>query len=301
MNKTILLIGTLGLIAASAALANAAYVWKSGDITNVGWGTQVNWTLTDSSSWTDSGSGPGTTNSNMWGEIQITGAQGTVSQLEGWNLKLTLKSNTQLTVTTLVKLQANTGATKITIDKTSTLTIGNYSGSGNDGGDATVDNQGKLIVGLGHNQGGNGFVFTLGETGSVEIKRKDGDTSSSFTTKVKSLAATLSIGALTEYEQETINGQTVITRKLLTLGTGISLDSTSSSLAPTFTSGITGVDNLTKVDSKNSLNALGQYYVLTDTSGISVSYVIPEPSAFGLLAGLGAIALAVSRRRRRSH
>jgi len=300
MNKTKLLIGTLGLIAASAALANAAYVWKSGDITNDAWGTQDKWNLTDSSSWKENSSGPGTTSSEMWDEIQIKGAQGMVSQLEGWDLKLTLKSNTQLTVTTLVKLQTNTGATKITIDKTSSLTIGNYSGAGNDGGDATVDNQGKLIVGLGHNQGGNGFVFTLGETGSVEIKRKDGDTSSSFTTKVKSLAATLSIGALTEYEQETINGQTVITRKLLTLGTGISLDSASYSLTPTFTSGIAGVESLTKVDSKDALNTLGQYYVLTGESGISVSYVIPEPSAFGLLAGLGAIALAVSRRRRRS-
>jgi len=297
MNKTKLLIGTLGLVVASAALANAAYVWKSGNITNDDWGTSDKWNLTDSSSWTGgSSSGPGTPDSNMWDEIQITGAQGTVSELEGWDLKLTLKSNTQLTVTTLKKLQTNTGATKITIDKDSQLTISNYSGTGNDGGVATVDNQGKLTVGLGHNQGGEGFDFQLGETGSVEIKRKDGDTSSSFTTKIKSLSATLST-ALTEYDTETIDGNTVITRKLVTFGNGIS-NSLSSSLSTTFTSGIAGVENLTQVNDKSSLTTLGQYYLSSDTSGISVSYVIPEPSAFGLLAGLSAIVFAVSRRRR---
>jgi len=294
MNKTKLLIGTLGLVVASAALANAAYVWKSGDSTNDDWGTSDKWNLTDSSSWTENSSGPGTPNSNMWDEIQITGAQGTVSELEGWDLKLTLKSGTQLTVTTLKKLQTNSGATKITIDKDSQLTISNYSGGGNDGGVATVDNQGKLTVGLGHNQGGDGFDFQLGETGSVEIKRKDGDTSSSFTTKIKSLSATLST-ALSD--TETIGGNTVITRKLVTFGDGIS-NSSSSSLSTTFTSGIAGVENLTQVNDKSSLTTLGQYYLSSDTSGISVSYVIPEPSAFGLLAGLGAIVFAVSRRRR---
>ena len=50
----------------------------------------------------------------------------------------------------------------------------------------------------------------------------------------------------------------------------------------------------TVVDSETNISYTGVY---STANGGSVS-IVPEPSAFGLLAGLGAIALAVSRRRR---
>ena len=50
-----------------------------------------------------------------------------------------------------------------------------------------------------------------------------------------------------------------------------------------------------------TVNDAGKYFLSTDGTNIVLNYVsaIPEPSAFGLLAGLGALALVASRRRRK--
>lgn len=63
-------------------------------------------------------------------------------------------------------------------------------------------------------------------------------------------------------------------------------------------------ESLTLNASAGTLDGLaeGEFAVLAGSSGVSIIYnvaAVPEPSSFGLLAGLGAIALAVSRRKRR--
>ena len=63
-------------------------------------------------------------------------------------------------------------------------------------------------------------------------------------------------------------------------------------------------ESLTLNASAETLDGLaeGEFAVLAGNSGVSIIYnvaAVPEPSSFGLLAGLGAIALAVSRRKRR--
>ena len=63
-------------------------------------------------------------------------------------------------------------------------------------------------------------------------------------------------------------------------------------------------ESLTLNASAGTLDDLaeGEFAVLAESSGVSIIYNVaaaPEPSSFGLLAGLGAIALAVSRRKRR--
>ena len=58
--------------------------------------------------------------------------------------------------------------------------------------------------------------------------------------------------------------------------------------------GSLGADALTADDA-------GKYFLSTDGTNIVLNYVsaVPDPSAFGLLAGLGALALVASRRRRK--
>ena len=64
--------------------------------------------------------------------------------------------------------------------------------------------------------------------------------------------------------------------------------------------GLSTYDNSLDADALTAADA-GKYFLSTDGTDIVLNYVsaIPEPSAFGLLAGLGALALVASRRRRK--
>ena len=76
-------------------------------------------------------------------------------------------------------------------------------------------------------------------------------------------------------------------------GSAYSFDEITNTVTRTLLSG-----NYTDWAGTVSVSGVSDYQVLKDSTGLKISYVIPEPSAFGLLAGLGALALVASRRRR---
>ncbi len=165
------LVSTLVAAAAMTAPAFADYTWQGGGTINDSlWGNEDSWSLSEGETWitnTDgNGNGPGTTSSNMWNPISVSNASGTISGFEGWTLRLTL-TNTQLTVGTLKKFQSNSdGDSVVTLDSTSSLTIDSF-GGGNDGQDVTLNNSGAFAMTYNKNQGGSGFILTLGESSTT--------------------------------------------------------------------------------------------------------------------------------------
>ena len=158
---------TLITLIALAGMAHADFVWNGGEsITQELWQTESSWSITGSDSWPSAGTGPGTPNSNAWSLISVSGANGSISQLEGWTLKLALQNGADLTVGNIKKFQ---GGCSIDIDQSSTLTFNSYNG-GNDGGRTTLNNYGTFNLAYTKSQGGEGFYANLGATGIMNLK-----------------------------------------------------------------------------------------------------------------------------------
>ena len=88
---------TLITLIALAGIAHADFIWNGGEsITQELWQTESSWTVTGSDSWPSAGTGPGTPNSNAWSLISVSGASGSITQLEGWTLKLALQNGADL-------------------------------------------------------------------------------------------------------------------------------------------------------------------------------------------------------------
>lgn len=278
---------TLITLIALAGMAHADFTWNGGDsITQELWQTESSWTISSDDSWPSTGTGPGTPNSNAWSLISVSDASGSISQLEGWTLKIALHNNADLTVGNVKKFQ---GGCSIHIDQSSTLTFSSYNG-GNDGGRTTLDNYGTFNLAYTKSQGGEGFYANLGATGIMNLTSSNG---SSYTAKIASLTATLTLDGGTA-SGFTSDGHQILTRNLVTLGSNMSFDSTDTSLE--MLSGIAGIDSLTAVD--DLINAeVGSYMVTKNEHGYSVSYVVPEPAAASLSL-LGLAGLAMRRRRK---
>ena len=265
MKTSKLLITSLLAAAAMGTSAYAGFVWNGGEtITQELWQTEDSWTLTDSTTWPTSGTGPLTPTSDAWDGATVANASGAVNTLEGWTLRLTLQ-NANLTVTNLKKLQ---GGCTLNLDAGSVLTVNNFSGA-NDGGSTTLNVEGVFNLAYNKNQGGDGFIANLGNSGVLNFTAYNTPTR---TAKVSRLNATLNT---TDFDSYTIdaNGNTVYTRNLIRLGDNVSFD-TNTTTTVTMTPGA-GVGTLTRVEEGDiSGTAAGSYKVTKGPSGYSVSYVV---------------------------
>ena len=297
------------LLAAGTAFANAAYVWTGA--VDSSWNTQGNWELTGTSTWNSAGgSGPGTTGSNMWDEIKFDGTKYSTAptapaSLEGWNVKLNLVNGANVTLNSFGKWQTG-DQSYIYVDETSSLTISSTDNFGYRGNAASFDIASyeglKLTRSVWNYDSSPAFNINLHKQGSVWADWSlSGDISIVFTADLE--YSTTNEGQYTIAETSD-DGQYRLVQRTLWVNendNGGLIDSADH---------VFKLDGATLEKSENALIAsaddLGKYYLeKIDTVGIGknivVSYVevIPEPSAFGLLAGLGALALVASRRRRK--
>ena len=176
----------------------------------------------------------------------------------------------------------------------------------------------------------NGATATFGGTitnnGTIEVGEGSTLTASVITgTGDIVLAGTLNVGSLKADELTIVVGDAgalVTQAAVMLLAEGESESSVSVNKLTVVADNAEGLDLSTILSSKVGADMAGviensianesspvefvlqdskglEYTVTTDANGnVKVGALTPEPSAFGLLAGLGAIALAVSRRRR---
>lgn len=285
---------TLALLLAAAGLAQADYVWKGGDtITNPMWATKENWEMTGNTKYSTAFEppGPGQTNSDMWDPIVVENASGSIQNLEGWNLNLTL-INSNLGVNSVAKFQNDGGkACYINIDANSSLSITSF-GGGNDGQPLYLNCEGYFTLGFHKNQGGTGTYANLGSTGRMELHKYRNADVEGYTAKISYLEADLS-------DNVSFTLGVIEDRILIELTKGTTMNQLTDSDIK-----INASDEWIRVGSAAEVvNDGNKYYWVTQSQeGVKLSYVataapIPEPTTATL--SLLALAGLAARRRRK--
>ncbi len=191
---------------------------------------------------------------------------GSGRSVEGWNLDIIVTNNVDLTIGYLRKQQNPDQVNRIVVDSTSKLTVTTF-GGGNGVGNHHyhVASEGGLTFGSAYNANTAGTCYYhLGENGSVLY---NGGLAGAVSTHTIS-DFTLNFGDSTQL------GKQVLTRKLVGFASN----------THTFSYGtnteVTGVDDAggaveIELESAEvtSANAVGDYYIYTDTDGVYVKYV----------------------------
>ena len=182
----------------------------------------------------------------------------------------------------------------ITVAAGSSLTINNSSLQLKDG---TYNIDGALTIGwdIKFDAAAGPQTFALGSAGTLTTNSRlytDGHQIKFTGTVDLGSGSTYVLSQRTLFDGESqINGDSTTAENITALF--------NDSITAEFT-GLSTYDDSLDADALTADDA-GKYFLSTDGTNIVLNYVsaIPEPSAFGLLAGLGALALVASRRRRK--
>ena len=259
-----------------------------------------------------SGTGTGITTDGK-SNVKVNLNSGTLGSLaDSWSSSLGFVLGGQITVDTTKKQISNSGkATEVSGQTGSTVTLSGVLSGGVAAGSLTKVGEGTLIL-SGANTFSGGVAINAGMvqagnasalgTGAVKIAGGQLSVASGVTLNQTAIEIVLSdkyksgvegsVAAITGSGSITLNGTKITLSKgeldSLTIATEMTFKIADASISSSFTK-----DNF-------MLGTGWDGWTITSYANGVITLSVPEPSAFGLLAGLGALALVGARRRRKT-